>query len=335
LEKTMTNSSMNRRTVLSTTAVAAATLVAAPWVRAQTLPSGPIKIIVGFPPGGGTDILARVLQPKLQAMWGTTVVIENKAGAAGVLAADFVAKQPPDGTTLLMAHINSQAIAPALQPKLSYNASADFAPICLVGVTPNLLIANNDQPAKTLADVIALCKARPGHITFGSSGPASAQHLALELFKHQAKVFALHIPYRGSAPLITDLIGGQVMFSFETMTAATPHVRGGKVKAIAQTRPQRAKAYPNVPTVAESGLAGFDATTWYGLAGPGKMNPGLVKKMNEDINKALAMPDVMERLAAAGAEDSGGTPERFAEFMAQELAKYSRLAKDAGIKVDA
>jgi tripartite-type tricarboxylate transporter receptor subunit TctC len=321
---------IRRRTLVT----AAAASLAAPMLRAQTLPSGPVRIIVGFPPGGGTDILARVLAPRLQEMWKLNVVIENKAGAAGVLAADFVAKAPPDGNTLLMAHINSHAIAPALQPRLSYNAETDFSPISMVGVTPNLLICNNDQPAKTLKDLVALCRARPGHVTFGSSGPASAQHLALELFKFQAKVFALHIPYRGSGPLITDLIGGQVMYSFETMTAATPHVKGGKVVAIAQTRPSRSKAYPNVPTLSEEGFPGFDATTWYGLAGPGKMPPAIVKRMNEDVNKALTMPEVAERLAMAGAEDAGGTPERFAEFMRSERNKYAKLVKDAGIKID-
>ena len=321
---------MKRRTLITATA---ATL-AAPMLRAQTLPAGPVRIIVGFPPGGGTDILARVLAPHLQAAWKTNVLIENRAGAAGVLAADYVAKQTPDGNTILMAHINSHAIAPALQPKLTYNAETDFAPISLVGVTPNLLICNQDQPAKTVKDLVALCRAKPGHVTFGSSGPASAQHLALELFKHQAKVFALHIPYRGSGPLITDLIGGQVMYSFETMTAATPHVRGGKAVAIAQTRPKRSKAYPNVPTLDEEGFPGFDATTWYGLAGPGRMSPALVVRMNEDVNKALQIPEVAERLASAGAEDSGGTPERFAEFMRSERNKYAKLVKDAAIKVD-
>jgi len=321
---------MKRRTLITATA---ATL-AVPMLRAQTLPQGPIRIVVGFPPGGGTDILARVIAPRLQEMWKVSVVVENKAGAAGVLAADLVAKAPADGNTLLMGHINSHAIAPALQPKLSYNAEADFAPVVLVGVTPNLLVCNTDQPAKTVKDLIALCKARPGHVTFGSAGPASAQHLALELFKHQAKVFALHIPYRGSAPLITDLIGGQVQYSFDTMTAATPHVKSGKLVAVAQTRPERSKAYPNVPTVAEAGFPGFDATTWYGLIAPGKTHPGLIKRMNEDVNKALALPEIVERLAASGAEDAGGTPERFAQFMASERVKYSKLVKDAGIKID-
>jgi tripartite-type tricarboxylate transporter receptor subunit TctC len=321
---------MRRRTLVT----AAAASLATPMPRAQSIPQGPIRIIVGFPPGGGTDILARVLAPHLQAAWKTSVVVENKSGAAGVLAADYVAKQPADGNVLLMAHINSHAIAPALQSRLAYNPEADFAPISLVGVTPNLLICNVDQPAKTVTDLVALCRSKPGHVTFGSSGPASAQHLALELFKYQAQVFALHIPYRGSGPLITDLIGGQVMYSFETMTAATPHVKSGRVVAVAQTRPQRSKAYPNVPTVAEEGFPGFDATTWYGLAGPGKLAPALVKRMNEDINRALAMPEVIERLSSVGAEDSGGTPERFAEFMRAERDKYAKLAKDANIRIE-
>ena len=317
-----------------TFAVGAAAALATPMLRAQTLPTGTIRIVVGFPPGGGTDILARVLAPKLQDLWKTTVVIDNKAGAAGVLAADHVAKQFGDGTTLLMAHINSHAIAPALQPKLSYNPETDFVPLSLVGVTPNLLICNTQQAARTLPDIIAAAKARPGHLTFGSSGPASAQHLALELFKHRAKVFALHIPYRGSGPLITDLIGGQVQYSFETMTAATPHVKGGRVIAVAQTRPQRSKAYPDVPTVAEQGFPGFDATTWYGLVGPKGLPAAMARRMNEDITKALALPDVAERLASAGAEDGGGSPERFAEFMKAERTKYAALVKDAGIKID-
>jgi tripartite-type tricarboxylate transporter receptor subunit TctC len=325
---------MRRRTLIQAAGAATATLglpalhAQAPW------PSGPVRIIVGFPPGGGTDALARVVGVKLTEMWKQQVIVENKAGVAGVLAAEYVAQQPPDGSTLLMAHINSHAIAPAMQAKLSYDSEADFAPIALVGVTPNLLICNPDQQAKTVKDLVAACKANPGRITFGSSGPASAQHLALELFKFQAKVFALHIPYRGSAPLITDLIGGQVQYSFETMTAATPHVKGGKVIAIAQTRPKRSAAYPTIPTLAEEGLPGFDATTWYGLAGPAKMPAAMLARMNEDVNAALAMPEVKERLGAAGAEDSGGSAQRFAEFMRSERDKYTRLVKAAGIKVD-
>lgn len=324
---------LQRRTLITAGAAAVASL-ASPRLFAQSLPNGPVRIVVGFPPGGGTDILARVLAPRLQELWKVNVIVETKAGAAGVLAADYTAKSAPDGNTLMMAHINSHAIAPALGQRMTYNAETDFTPIGLVGVTPNLLVCNPDQQAKTVKDIVALCKARPGHVTFGSSGPASAQHLALELFKHQAKVYALHIPYRGSAPVITDLIGGQVMYSFETMTAASPHVKSGKLLAVAQTRGARSKAFPNVPTVSESGYPGFDASTWYGLAGPGRMNPGMAKRMNEDLNRVVAMPEVIERLAFSGAEDAGGTVEKFANFMKSERDKYTKLVREAGIKVD-
>jgi len=309
---------------------AAATL-ALPGVRAQNLPSGPVKIIVGFAPGGGTDILARVIGQKLGDMWKTQVIVENRAGASGTIAADFVAKAPPDGNTLLMAHINSQAITPALQ-KVNYDAAKDFAPIVLVGVTPNLLICNEQQPAKTVKDLVELCRNNPGKVSFGSAGTGSAQHLALEMFMLAAKVKAIHVPYKGSGPMLTDLIGGQIQYSFDTMTAATPHVKSGKAIAIAQTRQQRVPAYPNVPTMAESGFPGFEATTWYGFAGPARMPAAVAKRMNEDINKAMQMPDVMEKLAASGAQDGGGSPEKFGEFMAAEQVKWAKIIKDGGVK---
>jgi tripartite-type tricarboxylate transporter receptor subunit TctC len=293
-----------------------------------------VRIIVGFAPGGGTDILARVIGQKLADMWKTTVIVENKAGASGTIAADYVAKQAGDGTVLHMAHINSHAIVPNLQ-RLGYDAEKDFQPIAMVGVTPNLLICGQMQPAKTVKDLVALCKAQPGGVSFGSAGAGSAQHLALEMFMLQAGVKAIHVPYKGSGPMLTDLIGGQVQYSFDTMTAATPHVKNGKAIAIAQTRPKRAAGHPNVPTMAESGFPGFDATTWYGLVGPGKMSPALAKRMNEDVNKALQMPDVIEKLEASGAEDGGGSPEKMAQFMHTELAKWAKVIKDANVKVDA
>ena len=325
---------MQRRTILTATAAGAA-ILASPMLRAQTLPSGSVKIIVGFPPGGGTDALARVVGQKLSTMWSLPVVIENKAGAAGVIAADFVAKQPGDGNTLLMAHINSHALAPALGTKLGYNAERDFAPISMVGITPNMLVCNADQPAKTVKDLVALCKARPGQISFASAGGGSAQHFALEMFKLQAKIFALHIPYRGSGPALVDLIGGQVNYCFETMTSATPHVKNGKVIALAQTRLKRAKGHPNVPTMDESGFPGFEATVWYGLMGPAKMPPAMVQRMNEDINKVLAMPDVQEKMEQFGAEDGGGSTEKFASFIRAEQQKWAQVARDAKVKVDA
>lgn len=322
---------MQRRIFVAGTAAS----LAAPLVRAQALPAGPIRIIVGFPPGGGTDALARVLAQKLTEMWKLSIVIENKGGAAGVIAADYVAKQPSDGNTLLMAHINSHALAPSLVPRLGYVVERDFVPITLVGVTPNLLICNEQQPARTVKDLVLLCKRNPGKISFASAGGGSAQHLALEMFKLRAGIDALHVPYKGSGPALTDLIGGQVNYCFETMTSATPHVKSGKAIALAQTRVKRAKGHPSVPTMDEQGFPGFDATTWYGLVGPGKLPAAMARRMSEDVNKVLAMPDVIEKFDQYGAEDGGGTPERFAEFIQAEQAKWAKVVKDANVKVDA
>ncbi len=321
----------NRRRFTLATGAALASL-AAPRVFAQAWPAGTIRIVVGFPPGGGTDALARLLAAKLTTTWNQQVIVETRAGVAGVLAAEYVATQPADGTTLLMAHINSHALAPSLQPRLKYDPERDFTPIMMVGVTPNLLVCNPQQPAKTVKDIVALCKARPGEIGFGSAGAGSAQHLALELFKQRAKVDALHVPYKGSAPVITDLMGGQIQYAFETMTAATPHVKNGKLLAIAQTRAKRAKGHPDVPTMVELGYPGFEATTWYGLAGPGKLPAAVVKKMNEDANAVMAMPDVQERLEGYGAEDGGGSPERFAQFIRSEIALWRQVVKDGNVK---
>lgn len=311
----------------------AAASLAAPAIRAQSLPMQPVRIIVGFAPGGGTDILARVVGQKLADMWKTQVLVENRAGASGAIAADLVARQPGDGTVLHMAHINSHAIVPNLQ-KLAYDPVKDFQPIALVGVTPNLLVCGQSQPAKTVKDLVDLCKQNPGKISFGSAGSGSAQHLALEMFMLQAGVKAIHVPYKGSGPMLTDLIGGQVQYSFDTMTAATPHVKTGKAVAIAQTRLKRAAGHPSVPTMAESGFPGFEATTWYGLVGPGRMSPALARRINEDVNKVLVMPDVMERLEASGAEDGGGSTEKFAQFIQIEQQKWAKVIKDAGVKVD-
>jgi tripartite-type tricarboxylate transporter receptor subunit TctC len=324
---------MQRRSFIQAAGAAAAAL-GVPSVFAQEWPTGPVRIVVGFPPGGGTDALARVVAQKLSVMWNQTVIVENKGGVAGVLAAEYVATQPSDGSTLLMAHINSHALAPSLQPKLRYNAERDFVPIVLVGVTPNLLIGNTAQPAKTVKDIVALCKAKPGQISFGSAGAGSAQHLALEMFKLQAKVDALHVPYKGSGPLLTDLIGGQINYSFETMTAATPHVANGRVIAIAQTRTRRAKGHPNVPTMQEQGFEGFEATTWYGLVGPRGLPLAITQKVNADVNTVLAMPDVQEKLDTYGAEDGGGSADKFATFIRTEIAKWAKVVKDADVKVD-
>ena len=324
---------MQRRTLVQGAAAAAASL-ALPWARAQSWPIGPVRIIVGFPPGGGTDALARVVGQKLSVMWGQQVLVENKGGASGLLAAEYVAQQPSDGSTLLMAHINSHGLAPSLQPKLRYNVERDFVPIVLVGVTPNLLIATASSKARSVKDIVDECKAAPGQVSFGSAGPGSAQHLALEMFKLQAKVDALHVPYKGSGPLLTDLMGGQIAYSFETMTAATPHVKSGKVLAIAQTRLKRAKGHPTVPTMQEQGFEGFEATTWYGLAGPGKLPTAIAQRINQDVNTVLAMPDVQERMDTYGAEDGGGSTEKFRQFISTEITKWGKVVKDGKVSVE-
>jgi tripartite-type tricarboxylate transporter receptor subunit TctC len=329
---------MQRR---SFTLAAAAALAAPGLVRAATAgteappPTGPVRIVVGFAPGGGTDVLARVIGQQLGVLWNTTVVVENKPGATGVIAADYVSRQPADGTTLLMAHVNSHAIAPALLQSVKYDPRRDFTPLALVGVTPNMLTCAPAQKVRSLPEIVALCRERPGRVSFGSSGIGSAQHLAFEMFKLQAKVDAVHVPYKGSSALLVDLLGGQIDYAFDTMTAATPFVKQGKVIAIAQTRLVRARSHPTVPTLAESGFPGLDAASWYGLVGPRGLPAPLVQRMNQDINRVLAMPEIVQRLDDFGAEDAGGSAEKFASFIASEHAKWGRIVKQAGVRADA
>lgn len=321
--------SMYRRTFLSASAMA----LSAPTSFAQSMQTQPVRIVVGFSAGGGTDAVARLLAQKLAHIWNATVVVDNKPGAAGVIAAEHVAKQPPDGTTLLMANFSSHAVAPALYPKLGYNVATDFTPLTLVGITPNVLVCRPGARAKTLQDVIALCKARPGQVSFGSAGQGSAQHLALEMFKLRAGVDALHVPYKGSGPMLTDLLGGQIDFSFETMSSAIQQVRQGKLVAIAQTSEKRSKQFADVPTVAELGFPGFKAATWYGMVGPARLPAAMAARLNEDINKVLAMPDVVEKLEGYSAEGGGGSMQRFSEFIADEQVRWGKVISDAKVKI--
>jgi len=297
--------------------------------------AGPVRIVVGFAPGGGTDVLARVIGQKLATLWDTQVFVENKPGATGVIAADYVARQPNDGTTLLMAHVNSNAIAPSLlQDTVKFDPNRDFSALSMVGVTPNVLTCATTQTVRTLPEIVALCRQKPGRVTFGSSGIGSAQHLAFEMFKLAAKIDAVHVPYKGSGALIIDQLGGQIDFAFDTMTAATPFMRQGKVIGIAQTRLKRAGSYPDLPTFADGGYPQVDAASWYGLVGPRGMAPGLVQRMNADINQVLLMPDIRQKLDEFGAEDAGGPARRFADFIASENVKWAKVIKDANVRVD-
>ena len=304
------------------------------FAQAKGWPDKPVKLYVGFPPGGGSDAIARIIAINLSQMWGQQVIIDNRGGAAGTIAADLVAKSPADGYTLGLAHVNALSIIPALGQKMSYNASTDFTPIVLLGITPNILIANIDAPAKNVKDLVAYMKQNPGKVSFGSAGNGSTQHLAYELFMHMAGTEALHIPYKGSGPVLVDLIAGHITYAFETMGAATPHIQSGKVIPLAQTRTKRSPAYPNVPTMEQLGYVSFEATAWYGLMGPAKLDPKIVEKINADVNTILRKPEIQAKLNEVGAEDGGGTPAAFSKFILKDRNQWAKLVKDAKLQVD-
>ena len=321
---------MNRRSVMARAAAFGTALALPSLGRAaeQT------RIVVGFPPGGGTDVIARILAAELSPLWGTTINVVNTAGAAGTIAARYVAGQPADGRTLLLAHINSHGIAPGLFPKLGYAADKDFTPITMIGKTPMLLVCTPEQPVRTLKGIVELCRQKPGRVAFGSAGNGSAQHLALEEFKARAGIDALHVPYKGSAPLLTDLLGGQVQYAFEGMTSATPHIKAGRLVAVAQTRATRSPTFAQVPTIAEQGYPGFDASIWFALVAPAGLPSAQVRRMNEDLNKVLATPAIAAKLRESGAEDGGGTPDKLDAFMKAEQARWARVIKAARITPD-
>lgn len=322
--------------LLACLAMSLSALLTSPVAVAQAKgwPDKPVKLYVGFPPGGGSDAIARIIAINLSQMWGQQVIIDNRGGAAGTIAADLVAKSPADGYTLGLAHVNALSIIPALGQKMSYNASTDFTPIVLLGITPNILIANIDAPAKNVKDLVAYMKQNPGKVSFGSAGNGSTQHLAYELFMHMAGTEALHIPYKGSGPVLVDLIAGHITYAFETMGAATPHIQSGKVIPLAQTRTKRSPAYPNVPTMEQLGYVGFEATAWYGLMGPAKLDPKIVEKINADVNTILRKPEIQAKLNEVGAEDGGGTPAAFSKFILKDRNQWAKLVKDAKLQVD-
>ncbi len=322
---------MQRRHFLSASAAA----LAAPWAHASApaeLPKGTIKIYVGWAPGGGTDVFARIVGQKLSDMWGRPVVVENKPGATGALCADFFAKTKfTDGLNLLMAHVNTHAISPQIFKSITYDPLKDYAPIALIGATPHILVTGSKDKYASIQDVVELCKKQPGQVSFGSSGTGSVQHLAAEMFSMAAGVKTIHVPYKGSGPMATDLIGGQIDFSFDTMTASAPQVKAGKMQGIVQTRVTRAKGFPSLPTMDEQGFKGFDASSWYGVVGPKDMSKELAQRINADINKVLTMPDVVTRFDGYGVEGGGGSVDKFAAFMVSEYKKWGDVVRAANI----
>lgn len=319
---------MKRRNFMA----ASAALLATPWALGADLPKGPVKILVGWAPGGGTDVFARIVGQKLGELWGRSVVVENKPGATGVLAADYFVKTKfTDGLTLLMAHVNTHGIAPHIFKSISYDPLKDFSPIALIGATPHILVTSAKNSYTSIKEVVDLCKKNPGKISFGSSGTGSVQHLAAEMFNMAAGVKSIHVPYKGSGPMQTDLLGGQIDFSFDTMTAATAMVKAKKLTGIVQTRVNRAKGFPDLPTMDEQGFKGFDASSWYGLVGQKNLPTDLAVRINADINKVLAMPDVISRFDSYGVEDGGGSVDKFAAFMAAEYKKWGDVVRAANI----
>src|SRR5215213_8044117 len=299
---------------------------------AQQYPTKPIRMIIGFAPGGGTDIVGRILAQKLAEALGQPVLPDNRGGAAGQIATDAVAKAPADGYTVLMGHIAALSILPSLVPKLPYDPEKDFAPVSLVAIGPNLLVVHPSLPVRTVKDLIALAKAKPGQLQFASPGAGSVQHLAGELFKLNAKVDMLHVPYKGSGPSLIDLIAGHVHLDFDSVPPVLPHVKTGRLRAIAVTSEKRYFLLPEIPTVSESGLPGFDMSTWWGLLMPAEGNSRqVVPRLHAETVKILRLPDVKERMAAVGAETVGNSPEEFAAFIRSERAKYAKIVN---IKLD-
>ena len=311
-------------------AAAVASAFAAP-AAGQSYPQRSIRFVVPFAAGGSTDIIARTLAQKLNEAWGQPVVVDNRAGGSTVIGTEMVAKAPPDGYTFLVTPAPF-TIVPSLAEKLPYHPLNDFEPVTLINTTPLVLVLNPSVPARNVKELIALAKAQPGKLNFGSSGSGGSNHLAGELFNVMAGVKMTHIPYKGNAPALTDLVGGHVDLVFNGLTSAIALIRGGKLRALAVTSLKRSAALPDVPTVDESALKGFQAVAWNGLSGPAKMPREVVQKMNGEVARILKSPELLERLRAEGSDPVGNTPDQYAAFIREEIAKWRKVIAFAGLK---
>ena len=311
---------------------AAAALLAAA-AAAQTFPSKPIRIIVPFPPGAFNDALGRTIAAKFSDGGFGQAVVDNRPGAGSTIGADLAAKAPPDGHTLLIVAFPF-AVNATLYARLPYNTEKDFVPIIHAGATPNLLVAHPSVPVKSVKELIALAKSNPGQLNYASTGSGSSNHISMELFKMMTKTNIVHVPYKGSAPALVDLIGGHVMMIFDNTPNVLPHVRAGKVRALAVTSLNRSPLAPEVPTVNEAGVPGYEINVWFGVVGPAGIPRDVVSRLNAEINKILQMPDVRERFQNGGVEPVGGTPEKFGEHLRSEIAKWGKVVRESGAKVE-
>ena len=307
--------------------------LAAPAVLAQAWPSKPVRYVVPFPPAGATDILARIIAEKITPTLGQQVVVENRAGAAGNLGMELVARSVPDGYTVIMATA-AQSINDTLYTKLPFSLQRDFVAIGLVAHVPNIMEVHPSVPAKTVKEFIALAKSRPGLINYASSGSGTSIHLSAELFKQMTGVDMLHVPYKGSGPALTDLMAGQVSVMFDNLPSSMAYIKAGRLRAIAVTTATRYAGLPDVPTIAESGVPGYEAVAWFGMIGPAAMPKDVVTRLNAEINRAVRLPDVKERFAQQGAIPDPISPESFGTFIGGEIAKWAKVVKASGAKVE-
>ena len=299
---------------------------------AQNFPAKPIRIIVPFAAGGGTDVIARLLAQKLSEAWSVQVVVDNRGGGGSVIGSEIVARSAPDGYTLLLT-ANPHTSNPSLHPKLPYDTVRDFAPVTQVASAPLMLVVHPSLPARSVKELITLAQARPGQLSYGSSGNGGPQHYAGELFKHMTGVNILHVPYRGGAPATTDLLAGQVQLAFNAMLNALPHLPGGRMRALAVTSARRSDAAPAIPTVAESGLKDFEVTTWYGVFAAGGTPLAVIKQLNDGMTKALRLRDMVDVLGKSGVSAAGNSPEVFGKFIVEEIERFRKVARDAGMRM--
>jgi len=302
-------------------------------VQAQTYPAKPVRVIIGFPPGGAGEILVRTVGQKLTERWGQPVLVDNRPGASGNIAAGELVRAAPDGYTLLYMPA-ALAVNPSLFPKVSYDLERDFTPVTLFASFPLLLVVHPGVPARDVGELVALARAKPGALNFASIGNASPPHLAGELFKLMAKIDMTHVPYKGAGPAQTDLVAGQVQLMFDTAVSAMPNVKAGRTRALAVTTKRRSPLLPDVPSIAESGLPEYDLDGWGGLVGPAGMPPEVVGRLQSEIAVILGLADVRERLASLGADPSGMPPADFRRFIAAEAAKWRRIVVESGAKID-
>ena len=326
---------LHHRSIVAIVFALAAAACCAPAIAvAQTYPTKPIRLVVPFPPGGSLDVVARAIGQKLTEVWGQPVVIDNRPGAGGNIGADLVAKSAPDGYTILEGALSTHAVNVSLYSKMPYDPVKDFAPITLVAITPNVLVVNPAFPANSVPELIAYAKAHPGALSFGSGSNGSAGHLAGELFKTEVGVDMVHVPYKGGAPALQALLAGDTQLMFDNLANSTPQLKAGKLKALAVTTAKRSSLAPELPTLAETGLPGFDIYTWWGFMAPAGTPKEIIAKWNAEITRILGTPEMKAFFAQQGAEPAPTTPEQFSALIKSEIPKYAKIIKASGAKVD-